>query len=208
VFVQVQRGQVFGMTLDEVMRLQQSSTSPPTSPQPSPSFPSPLSASPMSCSPPGSPLQSMSGSTSSVNTASTVHFSLSKDEAKLPVVLTGTRVRPPPYVTAHRTCTQASGRARSVGQWNPRAGRNSDDRALQVCAVRSFLPSGADAHTTPQTNRAQHDRVPGKKSTMDVIRDRLNSGIYQFEEGASLPACVAQTRCSCITYRLHRHMPA
>jgi hypothetical protein len=43
----------------------------------------------MSCSPPGSPL-GMSASMSSVNTAAAVHFTLSKDEAKLPVVLTGT----------------------------------------------------------------------------------------------------------------------
>lgn len=84
VFVQVRSGPVFGMTLDEVMQLQRSSESPPASPQPSPSLLSPLSGSPMSCSPSASVL---GASSSSVST--TMHFTLAKSEAKLPVVLTG-----------------------------------------------------------------------------------------------------------------------
>jgi hypothetical protein len=161
VFVQVQRGPVFGMTLDEVMRLQQSSTSPPTSPQPSPSLTSPLSGSPMSCSPPGSPL-GMSASMSSVNTAAAVHFTLSKDEARLPVVLTGT------LHSLTRTELNYEGRT-----W-------AEPHPPRAALANGILELGG-------TQMTGLFRVPGKKSTMDVIRDRLNSGIYQFEEGAYPP---------------------
>jgi len=163
VVVQVKAGRVFGVSLPEVLDLQHflcKAGSEPSSPERS------------------------SSSKSQLNSSCPVLFTVSRDDARLPMVLIGaysapsldSHVRqisryPPshqPWSTAFSSLAVLRQLA-SSGEWGSR----------ESCLTRT-------ERAPPETNVSSvaRGRVPGKKATMDAIRERFNSGVYHFEEGS------------------------